>query len=108
MEPSIGIYQPFFKPALLERLDRGFIALDWLSNPAPALRELAIHRHIAAEKIYSRHQLTGLLSAKFFSKTKLKSHIRSLRRPEIPEETIGSFRYETTLIVSWYRLREVV
>ncbi|THD72723.1 MAG: hypothetical protein E7813_03760 [Bradyrhizobium sp.] len=69
----IGIYQPFFKPELVERLDRGFLALDWLPNPAPALRELALHKHIADRKIYEKHQLTGVLSAKFFSKTKLKS-----------------------------------
>ena len=70
---SIGIYQPFYKAELLERLDDGFIALDWMANPAPALRELALHHHIASEKIYLKHRLTGLLSAKFFSKTQLGS-----------------------------------
>jgi hypothetical protein len=73
MKSSIGIYQPFYKPALIERLDPGFIALDWLPNPTPALRELALHRHIAVNKLYARHQLTGLLSPKFFSKTGLRS-----------------------------------
>ncbi len=73
MESFIGIYQPYYKPALIERLDRGFIALDWLSNPTPALRELALHHHMAVQKIYSRHHLTGLLSPKFFAKTKLRS-----------------------------------
>jgi hypothetical protein len=73
MEPLIGIYQPFYKTALIERLDFGFIALDWLSNPTPALRELALHHHIAVQNIYSRHRLTGLLSPKFFAKTKLRS-----------------------------------
>jgi hypothetical protein len=73
MASSIGVYQPFFKASVIERLDRGFIALDWQSNPAPALRELALHKHIAAQNIYSRHQLTGLLSPKFFSKTNLRS-----------------------------------
>src|SRR5438552_1426383 len=73
MESAIGIYQPVYKPALAERLDRGFIAFDWLSNPAPAFRELALHQHFADRKIHSRHRLTGLLSAKFFSKTKLRS-----------------------------------
>lgn len=73
MGSSIGIYQPFFKASVRERLDRGFIALDWMLNPAPALRELALHNHIAAQNIYSRHQLTGLLSPKFFSKTNLRS-----------------------------------
>src|SRR5476649_1264864 len=73
MEPPIGIYQPFYKTALIERLDCGFIALDWLSNPTPALRELALHHHIAVQNIYSRHRLTGLLSPKFFAKTKLRS-----------------------------------
>lgn len=70
---AIGIYQPVFKAALAERLDPGFIALSWLSNPMPALRELALHRHIAINKIYERHRLTGLFSAKFFSKTRLRS-----------------------------------
>ena len=46
MEASVGIYQPFYKPAFVERLDGGFIPLDWLANPAPALRELALHRHM--------------------------------------------------------------
>jgi hypothetical protein len=73
MEPLIGIYQPFFKPPLITRLDPGFIPLDWLSNPTPALRELALHRHIAVNKIHARHQLTGLFSPKFFSKTRLRS-----------------------------------
>ena len=73
MGSSIGIYQAFFKPELLERLDRGFLVLEWLANPAPALRELALHKHIADKKIYAKHQLTGVLSAKFFSKTKLES-----------------------------------
>src|SRR5476649_2687741 len=73
MKSSIGIYQPFYKRALIERLDPGFIPLDWMSNPAPALRELALHRHIAVNRIYSGHQLTGLLSPKFFSKTRLRS-----------------------------------
>jgi hypothetical protein len=73
MEDSIGIYQPVFKEALIPRLDPGFIAMDWLSNPEPALRELALHRHIAANKIFDRHRLTGLFSAKFFSKTRQKS-----------------------------------
>jgi len=73
METSIGIYQPFYKPALVERLDPGFIPLDWRSNPAPALRELALHHHIAINKLYERHRLTGLFSPKFYSKTKWHS-----------------------------------
>jgi hypothetical protein len=73
MKPSIGIYQPFYKPELVERLDDGFTALNWLSNPAPALREFALHRYIAQQKIYKRHQLSGVLSPKFFSKTGLLS-----------------------------------
>jgi hypothetical protein len=70
---SIGIYQPVFKPTVLKRLDPGFIPLEWLSNPAPALRELALHRHIAFNRLHARHKLTGLLSPKFFSKTNLRS-----------------------------------
>ena len=73
MERSVGIYQSFYKPALIERLDPGFIPLDWLSNPNPALRELEIHRHIAVRKIHKEHKLTGLFSPKFFAKTKLRS-----------------------------------
>ena len=72
MEPSVGIYQPFYKPSLFERLDPGFIPLDWMSNPAPALRELALHRHIAeclqiermkGDRI-SRHQVAGRMLAR--------------------------------------------
>jgi hypothetical protein len=73
MQPSVGIYQPFHKRTLIERLDDGFIALDWLENPAPALRELALHRYIAIEEKYQRHSLTGLFSPKFFAKTNLSS-----------------------------------
>jgi len=73
MEEAVGIYQPFYKPALIERLDRGFIPLNWLSNPAPAQRELALHHHVATRKIYSQHRLTGVLSPKFFAKTGLSS-----------------------------------
>jgi len=74
MEPSVGIYQPFFKRTLVERLDDGFIALDWMENPAPALRELALHRYIAREGKHRKHALTGLFSPKFFAKTNLSSH----------------------------------
>jgi hypothetical protein len=70
---NIGIYQPFYKSALIERLDEGFLALNWLDNPAPALREFAIHRHFCTEKIYESHCLTGLFSPKFFAKTNLAS-----------------------------------
>jgi hypothetical protein len=73
IEPLIGIYQPFYKASLIERLDAGFIPLDWMSNPTPALRELALHRHIAEDKLFAKHHLTGLLSPKFFSKTRLRS-----------------------------------
>jgi len=73
MTPSIGIYQPFYKPALIERLDPGFVSLDWQSNPTPGLRELALHRHIATNRLFARHELTGLFSPKFFSKTGLHS-----------------------------------
>jgi hypothetical protein len=54
-------------------LDPGFIPLDWRSNPAPALRELALHHYIAINKVYERHRLTGLFSPKFFAKTGLRS-----------------------------------
>lgn len=73
MEPPVGIYQPFYKPSLIERLDPGFIPLDWLANPMPALRELALHHHIATHRLFARHRLTGLLSPKFFAKTRLRS-----------------------------------
>lgn len=73
MKPAVGIYQPFYKPSLIERLDPGFIPLDWMANPAPALRELAIHDHIARNRIFARHRLTGMLSPKFFAKTGLRS-----------------------------------
>jgi hypothetical protein len=73
MTSSIGIYQPFYKSGLRERLDPGFIPLDWMANPAPRLRELALHHHIASEALYRKHQLTGVLSPKFYSKTGLSS-----------------------------------
>jgi hypothetical protein len=73
MDRTVGIYQQFYKAGILERLDSGFIPLDWMSNPLPALREFALHHHIGTNKIYLKHQLTGLLSPKFYSKTKLTS-----------------------------------
>jgi hypothetical protein len=57
IESLIGIYQPFYKPSLIERLDAGFIPLDWMSNPTPALRELALHRYIAEDKLFAKHRL---------------------------------------------------
>jgi hypothetical protein len=69
----IGIYQPFFNEAVSQYLDPGFIALDWLQNPDPALRELALHHHILQSRLFERHKLTGLFSPKFFSKTGLTS-----------------------------------
>ena len=71
--PSIGIYQPLFNEAIREYLDPGFITLDWLHNPSPELRELALHHHILQSRLFERHDLTGLLSPKFFSKTGLTS-----------------------------------
>jgi hypothetical protein len=71
--PAIGIYQPFFNEAVRQYLDPGFIALDWLQNPDPPLRELALHRHILQSRLFERHELTGLFSPKFFSKTGLTS-----------------------------------
>jgi len=73
MESSVGIYQLFYKSSLIKRLDPGFIPLDWLSNPMPALRELAVHDHIAKTRLFARHRLTGFFSPKFFSKTGLRS-----------------------------------
>jgi hypothetical protein len=73
MDQSVGIYQHFYKPGILDRLDSGFIALDWMSNPLPALRELALHHHIATRQTFLKHRLTGLLSPKFYAKTNLTS-----------------------------------
>jgi hypothetical protein len=72
--PPIGIYQPLFNEAIREYLDPGFITLDWLHNPSPELRELALHHHILQSRLFERHKLTGLVSPKFFSKTGLTSH----------------------------------
>lgn len=70
---GIGFYQPFFNEAVREYLDPGFIALDWTHNPRPELRELVLHAHILESRLFERHELTGLLSPKFFSKTGLTS-----------------------------------
>jgi hypothetical protein len=71
MAPGVGIYQPFYKSELRKRLDPGFTPLDWMSNPSPRLRELALHHHILGERLHRKHKLTGLLSPKFYSKTGL-------------------------------------
>ncbi len=71
--PSIGFYQPVFKEAVRSFLDPGFTALEWLHNPEPELRELALHLHLADARAFERHDLTGLLSPKFYSKTGLSS-----------------------------------
>ena len=73
MDSLVGIYQPFYKPGMFERLDCGFIPLNLMSNPAPAKRELSLHQHILSERIYKRHNLTGMLSPKFFAKTNLSA-----------------------------------
>ena len=73
LRTPIGIYQPLFNEALGEYLDPGFIALDWLHNPSPELRELALHRHILQSRLFERHDVTGVFSPKFFSKTCLAS-----------------------------------
>jgi hypothetical protein len=70
---SICIYQPLFNTAVGEYLDPGFTVLDWLHNPAPELREFVLHRHICQSRLFERHDLTGLFSPKFFSKTGLTS-----------------------------------
>jgi hypothetical protein len=73
LSASIGIYQPLFTKAVREYLDPGFTVLDWLHNPSPELRELALHHHIWQSRLFERRHLTGLLSPKFFSKTGLTS-----------------------------------
>jgi len=70
---EIGLYQTVFTEAVREYLDPGFIALDWLNNPRPELREIALHHHILHERLFERHRLTGLVSPKFFAKTGLTS-----------------------------------
>ena len=72
-KPSIGIYQPLFHEDLRPYLDPGFIMLDWRHNPAPFLREFVLHEHICESRLFDRHDLTGLFSPKFFSKTGLNS-----------------------------------
>jgi hypothetical protein len=69
----MGIYQPLFNEAVREYLDPGFITLDWVHNPSPELRELALHDYIIQSRIFERHDLTGIVSPKFFSKTGLAS-----------------------------------
>ena len=71
--PSIGIYQPVYDESVRPFLDSGFIELDWRHNPAPALREFTLHRHICETGLFNRHDLTGLVSPKFFAKTGLGS-----------------------------------
>lgn len=73
LNSPIGIYQPLFNEAIREYLDPGFITLDWLHNPSPELRELAVHHYILESRIFERHSLTGIVSPKFFSKTGLTS-----------------------------------
>lgn len=73
-DSRIGIYQPIFKEAIREYLDPGFIALDWLHNPSPEMRELALHHHILQSRLYEKHDYTGLFSPKFFAKTGLTAH----------------------------------
>lgn len=72
--PSIAFYQPVYRAGVRAFLDPGFVALDWLHNPTPELRELALHLHIAQTGLFNNHDLTGLLSPKFYSKTGLTSH----------------------------------
>ncbi len=74
LNSPIGIYQPLFNEAIREYLDPGFITLEWLHNPSPELRELALHHYILQSRIFERHDLTGIVSPKFFSKTGLTSH----------------------------------
>jgi hypothetical protein len=71
--PSVGIYQPLYHESIRPYLDPGFITLDWRHNPAPALREFVLHEHICNFRLFEKHDLTGLLSPKFFSKTGLTS-----------------------------------
>jgi len=75
LDAKIGIYQPIFKESIRQYLDPGFIALNWLHNPSPELRELALHQHILRCRFYEKHELTGLFSPKFFAKTGLAAHV---------------------------------
>jgi hypothetical protein len=70
---DIGIYQIVLDDAAVPFLDPGFSPFDWRGNPQPELREIVIHSHAARTQLYERHDLTGVFSAKFYSKTKLSS-----------------------------------
>lgn len=68
-----GIYQVVLSDKAVPYLDPGFLPFDWRDNPAPPLREIAIHAHVARTGLFRRHRLTGVLSAKFHAKTRLLS-----------------------------------
>lgn len=70
---DVGIYQVVLSDKVLPYLDPGFRPFDWRANPAPELREIAIHAHAARTGLFRGHHLTGVLSAKFHAKTRLVS-----------------------------------
>ncbi len=71
---KIGLYQVVLSDAVIPYLDPGFAPLDWRHNPCPEMREILIHDHMVKTGITKKHRLTGVLSAKFFVKTNLRSH----------------------------------
>ena len=70
---TIGIYQSVYSEAVRDFLDHGFIPLNRIGNPEPELRELGIHCDMFDAGLHRQHDLTGLVSPKFFSKTLLRS-----------------------------------
>lgn len=73
MHRKIGIYRNYSHPDLIGYLDPGFIPLDWTHNPYPQIREVAIHHDFGQREAYREHHLSGVLSPKFFSKTKMRA-----------------------------------
>ena len=71
---KFGLHQIVLNDNILPYIDPGFIPLDWKHNPWPGVREILIHAHVAEQKLYRKYELTGAFSAKFYTKTNLKSH----------------------------------
>ena len=66
----ISIYQNYYQPSQLVRLDPAFLPHDGTDNPSPELKEIALFRRVQRMGLFERgDEIVGIVSHKFSRKT---------------------------------------
>ncbi|WP_447979731.1 hypothetical protein [Candidatus Nitrospira bockiana] len=72
MPATITVYQNYYKAEQREVLDPAFVPHDWRHNPFPEYREVAVFLKLYETGEYKESDYTGIVSAKFGAKTKIR------------------------------------